>query len=65
LLDELECLVSNEHLLHLLGESWHDRVAIVDHRESFLDGEFCRLALGEEEVRLGGESESSRGPEVG
>ena len=39
LLDELECLVSNEHLLHLLGESWHDRVAIVDHRESFLDGE--------------------------
>jgi hypothetical protein len=37
LLDELECLVSNEHLFHLLGESGHDRVAIANHRESFLD----------------------------
>ncbi len=27
MLDELEWLVSNEHLLHLLGESLHDRVA--------------------------------------
>ena len=45
LLDELECLVSNEHLLHLLGESWHDRVAIAIHRESFLDGELCRLGV--------------------
>ena len=60
LLDELECFVSNEHLLHLLGESRHDRVAIAIHR---------RLALGEEEVGLGGpglqrsgEGESSRGP---
>ena len=53
LLDELERLVSNEHLLHLLGESWHDRVAIAIHRESFLDGELCRLALREEEVGLG------------
>ena len=33
LLDELECFVSNEHLLHLLGESWHDRVAKAIHRE--------------------------------
>ena len=52
MLDELECLVGNEHLLHLLGESGHDRVAIAEHRESFLDGEFCRLDLGEEEVGL-------------
>ena len=42
LLDELECFVSNEHPFHLLGESWHDRVAIAIHRESFLDGELCR-----------------------
>ena len=52
MLDELEYLVSNEHLLHLLGDSEHDRVAIADHRESFLDEELCRLALGDEEVRL-------------
>jgi hypothetical protein len=37
LFDELECLVSNEHLLHLLGDGWHDCVAIAFHRESFLD----------------------------
>jgi len=43
-------------------------VAIAIHRESFLDGELSRLALGEEEVGLGGpglqrsgEGESSRG----
>ena len=53
LFDELECFVSNEHRLHLLGESWHDRVAIAIHRESFLDGKLSRLALGEEEVGLG------------
>ncbi len=46
-------MLCNEHLLHFLGESWHDRVAIADHRESFLDGELCRLALREEEVGLG------------
>jgi hypothetical protein len=45
LVDELECFVSNEHLLHLFGDSEHDRVAIADHRESFFDGELCRLAL--------------------
>jgi hypothetical protein len=50
LLDELERFASNEHLLHLLGESWHDCVAIAFHRESFLDGELYRLVLGEEEV---------------
>ena len=39
------------------------------HRESFLDGDLCRLALREEEMGLGspglqrsGEGESSRGP---
>ena len=52
MVDELECFVSNEHLLHLLGESGHDRVAIAIHRESFLDGELRRLALREEEVGL-------------
>ena len=52
MLYEVECLVSNEHLLYLFGESGHDRVAIADHRESFFDGELCRLALREEEVGL-------------
>jgi hypothetical protein len=28
LVDELECSVSNEHLLHLFGDSEHDRVAM-------------------------------------
>ena len=28
LVDELECFVSNEHLLHLFGDSEHDRVAM-------------------------------------
>ena len=36
LLNELECFVNSEHLLHLLGESRYDRVAIAIHRESFL-----------------------------
>jgi hypothetical protein len=65
----VECFVSNEHLLHLLGESRHDRVAVAIHRESFLDGKLSSLALGEEEAGLGdpglqrsGEGESSRGP---
>ena len=56
LFDQLECFVSSEHLLHLL-------------RESFLDGDLCRLALREEEMGLGspglqrsGEGESSRDP---
>ena len=69
MLYEVECLVSNEHLFHLFGESGHDRVAIADHRESFFYGELCRLALREEEVGLcspglqrSGEGESSGGP---
>ena len=46
-------------------------MAIAIHRESFLDGELSRLALGDEEVRLGspglqrsGEGKSSRGPVI-
>jgi hypothetical protein len=47
LVDELECSVSNEHLLHLFGDSEHDRVAM----------ENSVVWLSE----LSGEGESSRG----
>ena len=52
--NELQRLVSNEHLFHLFVDGRSNGVAVARHCKSFLDGELRLLALGDEQRRCSG-----------